>query len=492
MLQKFILAVFVFAGLVFAADFSVRPYREPDSVRDYVARRDSAGDQKSRAALAQEFQALLPDEIPLQILVSNDLAISNLDRTREFYVKRAEAEPKNISALYLAGRLMESPPERQSYAERILDLEPENYWGLLLLGSSMMTADDAQSGAAESHFLKAIAKNNSLPFAVSSLAELYVRQSKFDKADEVYAKLAEMQPERFEPLRFRLMLHPGETETVLKWIDEFLKRNPRNVDAMNTRAAVLREQADWKGYLETNRRIVRTALTGETAYNLACAFSLAGEPDSAFAWLFAASDLHYGDMNFYREDEDLTPLRADPRWTELLERIEANEQKALQSYMQEIAANAQQQQQKAVTERGGEMAADFTFADLEGKSVTLSKLRGKVVILDFWATWCGPCRKTMPLLQQYYSETRPPEVEVFGVNVWERNPGGVKPFIESNGFKFPILLGDNAVAEKYGVRGIPTLVVIDKDGKVAYRHVGYNPGMIQQLIWQTGELLKQP
>ncbi|RQV95679.1 TlpA family protein disulfide reductase, partial [bacterium] len=83
------------------------------------------------------------------------------------------------------------------------------------------------------------------------------------------------------------------------------------------------------------------------------------------------------------------------------------------------------------------------------------------------------------------------DVAVYGVNVWERGgTGKVKPFIEKSGYTFPILLAANDVAAQYGVTGIPTMFVIDKEGRVAYKHIGYNPQIVSMLTAQVKELLE--
>ena len=98
----------------------------------------------------------------------------------------------------------------------------------------------------------------------------------------------------------------------------------------------------------------------------------------------------------------------------------------------------------------------------------------------------------MPLLDKFLRMNKRENVRVFGINVWERKagPAEIKAYIESKGYNFPILFGDKQIAKNYGVRGIPTLFVIDPEGKIAYRHVGYNMSMDEVLTWQVDQILK--
>jgi peroxiredoxin len=120
----------------------------------------------------------------------------------------------------------------------------------------------------------------------------------------------------------------------------------------------------------------------------------------------------------------------------------------------------------------GQKASDFTLTGLDGKSYTLSKLRGKVVMLDFWATWCGPCRIEMPHVQKLHSEFKTKGLVVFGVNYGETSTR-VKPFIAKNAYDFTILMDSNQeVGGHYQVNGIPALFIIDKDGVIRSHFVG--------------------
>ena len=138
---------------------------------------------------------------------------------------------------------------------------------------------------------------------------------------------------------------------------------------------------------------------------------------------------------------------------------------------------------------GANEAPDFTLTDANGKTVTLSDYRGKkVVILDFWATWCGPCRATMPLIQSYYEKNKK-NVEVLGIDEQE-DAARVNAFIAQTKYTYRILLDkDGKVESTYRVYGIPTLFVIDKDGDLRHKSVGYRPDMEAQLTEIIAPLL---
>ena len=120
----------------------------------------------------------------------------------------------------------------------------------------------------------------------------------------------------------------------------------------------------------------------------------------------------------------------------------------------------------------GQKASDFTLSDLAGKPVKLSSLRGKVVLLDFWATWCGPCRIEMPRVQKFHDEFQGKGLVVLGVNDGE-DAGRIETFLKRNGYSFRILLDrDQSVAARYQVTGIPSLFVIDRNGVISSHFIG--------------------
>jgi thiol-disulfide isomerase/thioredoxin len=122
----------------------------------------------------------------------------------------------------------------------------------------------------------------------------------------------------------------------------------------------------------------------------------------------------------------------------------------------------------------GEPALDFALTNLDGKEISLASLKGKVVLLDFWATWCPPCKAAMPAMQKLHDDyaAAKKDVVILGVNTWERTPDAAKQYIAKQKFTYGCLLNGDDLATKYGIRGIPTLIIIGKDGTIAAIEIG--------------------
>jgi peroxiredoxin len=124
-------------------------------------------------------------------------------------------------------------------------------------------------------------------------------------------------------------------------------------------------------------------------------------------------------------------------------------------------------------EKERKKAPDFTLRDSDGKNVKLSEYKGKVVLLNFWATWCGPCKIEIPWFIDFEQQYKDKGFAVLGVSMDEEGWNAVKPYIAARKINYRVLLGDDSVSNLYGgVESLPTTFILDRDGRVASVHIG--------------------
>jgi peroxiredoxin len=136
-------------------------------------------------------------------------------------------------------------------------------------------------------------------------------------------------------------------------------------------------------------------------------------------------------------------------------------------------------------------APDFALKDAEGKLVHLSDYRGKVVLLDFWATWCGPCKIEIPWFMDFQRQNQEKGLVVLGVSMDDEGWEIVKPYLASMKVNYRVLIGNDQTAQLYGgVDALPTTFLIDREGKIAAVHVG----LVDRKDFENGidQLLQTP
>ena len=139
----------------------------------------------------------------------------------------------------------------------------------------------------------------------------------------------------------------------------------------------------------------------------------------------------------------------------------------------------------------GEEGFDFELKDINGKTYKRSDFKGKVVVLDFWAVWCGPCQLTLPLLQSLADKYRSEGLEVVGLHVDDRVPAAeeIKSYLEARKVTYTNLISTYKVDEAYYVYAMPTSYILDREGTIVSQHVGFGRDTPEKLEQELRELL---
>ncbi|MEZ5557338.1 MAG: TlpA disulfide reductase family protein [Pseudomonadales bacterium] len=138
-----------------------------------------------------------------------------------------------------------------------------------------------------------------------------------------------------------------------------------------------------------------------------------------------------------------------------------------------------------------EPAPDFTLKSLGGGNLRLDEYRGQVVLINFWASWCGPCRQEMPILDRLHQRYEDTGFAVLGVNV-EGDARPAQEIVDKTQVSFPVLIDEGQkVSELYQLEAMPSTVVVDRDGNVRYVHRGYKPGDEDKYVEVVKQLIRE-
>ncbi len=411
----------------------------------------------------------------------------------EYFKTEMDANPKSAMHAYLYGRMLTDEAEARKMFQKATELDPKYYWGWHGLGVSLLRSTPVDTTAAMAAFEKGAAADNTQPTPFEMMGNVYRERGDSAKALECFSLLAATDPADFfktEP-KIATLRQAGNIVEAKNVVKSFIDANPDNYSAVRELVDIHKSAGEYDQALPHIHRMTELASNPSGAYyDLIMTHCKMNQPDSSLAAIKLALDNGYDDFRPLLYDPELASVREIADFGAVKSDIESRMAAAESARQEMLKGDEQKRMDAALAEMSNDPAPQFTLVDLYGNTVNLVDLKGKPVVLDFWATWCGPCRMTMPLLQKFY-EARKDDIHYFAVNVWEDDTTKVRPFLAKYGYQFNNLFGSNATASDYGVTGIPTLFVIDGDGIIRYRHIGYSPDADQQLGWQIDAITEK-
>mgnify|MGYP000985142367 CR=1 FL=1 len=480
--MKHALALSCILVLTLAAIGSAKEY----TIAEFKQSMSQQTESESIVALCKDYIENATDleliEVAARIFRREDEAM--LD---QFIKTKVTENPKSVTFRYLAGSRLEDPLAMVSSGRELIELAPGNAAGYIVLARgytmglfaprmshSKKVPELEKTLAKDAHYFDAMigmqSPRDELKL-VLTLQKIYSK--KYDEAlKDLEIGIAEKQP--WADPSLLPLVHSGAgnydkaRSTVESYVQSGIERGQyKAADKARISESMFCTTLLMVGAYDEAIKIYAATpdldTRSDTLYDLACAYALKGDADKAFESLNKAAAAGYDDHEGAAEDSDLEALQKDARWPTTIEAMKAAHSKG-----------AAKRKDAALLTKVTKDAPDWELKTPAGKSVKLSDLKGKIVILDFWATWCGPCMMAMPALDQWCKTKKPENVEVYSINVWEQNPKKAQALFEQKKFAMTLLLGTEEVAKSYGITGIPYICAIDKTGKIRYEQNGFS------------------
>jgi peroxiredoxin len=460
----------------------------------------------------ETYPELLDDYAHLYFLVlrrtQGDTFADSIKKIIDPLKQKTEPTAGDLSAI-LAGMMITEDEDIETYAGRLRTMEPAD--NMLLRYDLSMISKEQDFQKALDQFSAFYTKFPEYETSNSSLSSFLYRNLRTGNADEVIKFLQNTE------LFLEYWVYDSASSQLLDSApDKALTISERGIAAISNEINNLQSKPSfltseqWKDALNTN--------LGYLMYNYARALEDLGRTEEAIDAYEEGMTLlkeEHTDMNqsyvdlllqtgdyqkalekiesFIRSGKSTAKMKENLEAT--WKNVNADNTESYEEYYSNLLENAEVNLREKLT---GEMidikAPQFSLEDLQGNQVSLADFKGKTVILDFWATWCGPCRVSFPAMQKAVEKFENDEsVKFLFVNTWESAEDkrqNAADFIDKNNYPFLVLLDtENTTVTSYGVKGIPTKYIIDGNGIIRFESVGYN-GNPEQLLDELSMMIE--
>jgi len=399
--------------------------------------------------LIKKFREKYPNSVVIhQIYQDYFERLTNRDKKEliEEYKKLMKKNSKSPLFNYLYGRALNNPSSLK-YFEKSIQLDKNYYWGYISLGyyySNISKKPDYNK--AIEYFYKAIKIDNSNPAGFLNLAAIYEKQGNVEKAGQMYEFLVVCDPENsyyFEKSLERYFLK-GNYKKVIDLLEERIKKYPED-RFIQLLGQLYYQEKNYKKCIEYLSKIIaKEKEINFTAHAMLCiSYAQIGEIEKAldsFEKALLSPNLYFDEEIFERKEFD--PIRNEPRF-----------KKAIKNLKDKYGID--------------KPAKSFSLTTLKGEKIELDKLKGKVILLDFWATWCEPCVREIPFMKDLYKEFKGKNFILIGLNLDEKRED-LEKFIKEKGINWSQIWirpePMNNILVSYQVKALPSTFLIDKKG----------------------------
>lgn len=441
-----------------------------------------------------EYSVKMTDLDDLRVL-QNYWMQADPEGCRSHFAKLHEEDPQSPINHYLWLRNSDQPAQQIAGGRQIVSLNPDFYWGYRLFSSvyAQVLQDPETAPALREDIRANLAEDLSLlqnglqrfpgdEYLLLALFHYYSAQEDYAGAESYLLRLRD--PNAVKANFRQVMDFVAKSKRVRgfealfpKYISaEIAGGNMNPQDSLEvyqqTYLYALTLAEDWtrlSEYLDLHKHLKEQDATLETriAMNLGLK-----NFETALNLLEGGMAAEVLDVNEAVDNPAYAPLRDLPRWDGVI----ANARRIREQ-------GRQARKDKTLATKISKPAPLWELPDAEGNLVRLEDQRGKIVILDFWATWCNPCLKTMPVLDRWLKDHPSADLEIFSINTWDNQVSRdqVISFMRDRGYAMTLLIGNNELPKAYGFSGIPYICVIDPAGKIAFEHTGYSKDLDELL-----------